>query len=81
MCIGKEALRKYVKLIWDCRKNGLLYYNHISNYKGYKNTDCKEQKWITDCCNYIINHIAISKEHYVSKKTGLVYMELKDGEE
>ena len=80
LCIGKEALRKYIKLIWECRSKGLLYYKHISKYAGYCNTKLKVQRWILDAIEFILENISCSKEHYVSRKTGMVYLELTNGE-
>lgn len=81
--IGKESLRKIIKIVWDTRQSGCLRYEHVSAYKGFKNTECVDQPWLLQVIQWILDNIALTPQHYVSsnRKNGTVYMEMKDGEQ
>ena len=79
-CIGSRFIHRVLRKIWECRVDGSLFYVHESSYGGYQNKLSDHQKWEYSALNFFLQHIDLSREHWASKKKGLIYMELKDGQ-
>ena len=76
--VGVDGINTIFTRIWNARLNGLPYYKHVSNYKGYKNQERDEPDWIPSIAEHLNLEFDLSNEHYVSRRNGCLYVEMRD---
>ena len=72
--IGDKALNTKIKAVWNAVKYGQPLAEHV--YNANRN----EPGWRPNIEGWLILHKSMSREHWISRQTGAVYLEMENGE-